>query len=402
MLREDGRFEFLTLSQMVREAREELIESSRPNAREEACYQVRREYNVVMGEARNDVQSRYLQQRISLDRKTVLDLGCGAGHWASRISELYPWMTVTGVDYGLDFLIKAKKSFHSQRGSFLAGDFINLPFRSESFDCAYADNSLEHAFNIDRTLSEIFRILRWGGVLMAAIPADARNTKKICDNHVWKTAPHEVRMRLDQSGFKNIDIEEVDTFRTLGLPPYPPSNDQMMYIKAWKRKTEISRLKRALETMDWVYHNLSPEKSQESNDPIKILLKGYAFCGGYTNVLGFILNREGYHVEYITMFAKNHAKGRSIEQYDTHEVISVEIDGRKVTMDPTANTYLPYSIDEIIKYPELAKNKEDPDSRYILREYHLYDTEYWYRRVVRYAKRSTLQQPYVYLEVGNR
>jgi hypothetical protein len=209
-------------------------------------------------------------------------------------------------------------------------------------------------------------------------------------------------MRLGQVGFKNIDIEEVDTFRTLGLPPYPPSSDQMMYIKAWKRKTEMSRQKRVLEVMDWVYQNLNPEKSHESSDPMEILSKGYAFCGGYTSVLGFILRKEGYPIEYITMFAKNHAKGRSIEKYDTHEVLSVEIDGRKVTMDPMVNTYLPCSIDEIIKHPELAKEKEDPDSRYISREYNLYDTEYWYRRVVRYAKRSKLEHPYHYLEVGNR
>jgi hypothetical protein len=173
----------------------------------------------------------------------------------------------------------------------------------------------------------------------------------------------------------------------------------MMYVKAWKRKMEMSRQDRVLEAMDWVYNNLNPEKSQETNDPIEILSKGYAFCGGYTTVLGFILKREGYQIEYITMFAKNHEKGRTIEKYDTHEVLSVEIDGRKVTIDPMVNIYLPYSIDEIIRHPELAKKKANPDSRYISRAYNLYDTEYWYRRVVRYAKRSRLEDPFDYFEV---
>jgi ubiquinone/menaquinone biosynthesis C-methylase UbiE len=401
-LREDGRFEFATLTQLAHQAREELLQSVRRSPRDEASYQVRREYPVVMGEARNDAQSYYLQDRIPVDRRDVLDLGCGAGHWSARIAKLYGWMNITGIDYGFEFVVKAKSTRSSHPLFFIVGDFMRLPIQNESFDCVYADNSLEHAYDVDETLWEISRILRWGGVLVAAIPSDARNPEKICDNHVWKTAPHEVRMRLEQVGFKNIDIEEVDTFRTLGLSPYPPSNDQMMYIKAWKREAEISRQKRALEVMDWVYRNLNPEKSHESSDPMEILSKGHAFCGGYTSVLGFILRREGYRIKYITMFAKNHAKGRSIEKYDTHEVLSVEIDGRKVTMDPMVNTCIPYSIDEIIKHPELARKKEDPDSRYISREYNLYDTEYWYRRVVRYAKRSKLEDPYYYLEVGNR
>jgi len=395
-LREDGRFEFVTLSQMAREARQELIESLRPNAREEACCQVRREYNVVMGEARNDAQSRYLQRRIPLDRKRVLDLGCGTGHWARRISELYPWMTVTGVDYGLDFLIKARESFHSQRGSFLAGDFINLPFRGESFDCVYADNSLEHAFNIDRTLSEIFRVLRWGGVLVAAIPADARNTRKICDNHVWKTAPHEVATRFEHVGFANIEIEEVDVFRKLGMPPFPPSDDRMMYAKAWKRKNEASMEDRVLEIMNWVYQNLSPEKPQESNDPVEILSRGYAFCWGYAVVLGKLLEREGFDVKRVTMLAKGHRKGRGKDKVDSHEVVTWQIDGKEKILDPMANTVIPYPLADVLSNPELAVEKKEQDSRYKERGYYFYDTSYWYSRVFRYAIRSKTNEWFVH------
>jgi ubiquinone/menaquinone biosynthesis C-methylase UbiE len=387
-LKKNGRFEYLTLSQMAKEARRELLENSRPNAREEACYQVRREYNVVMGEARNHAQSHYLQRKVPLDRKRILDLGCGTGHWAGRISKLYPWMTVAGMDYGIDFLMKAKESFHSQRGVFIAGDFMNLPFHGERFDCVYADNSLEHAFDIDRTLSEIFRVLRWGGVLVAAIPADARNTRKICDNHVWKTASHEVAMRFEHAGFSQIEIEEVDVFRKLGMAPFPPSDDRMIYARAWKRKNETLMEDRVLEIMEWVYQNLSPEKSQESNNPVEILSRGYAFCWGYAVVLGKILEQEGFDVKWVTMLAKGHQKGRGKKKVDSHEVVLLQIDGKEKILDPMTNTVIPYPLADVLSHPELAVEKKEQDSRYKERGYYLYDTSYWYSRVFRYAIRS--------------
>jgi len=38
-----------------------------------------------------------------------------------------------------------------------------LPFRSESFDCAYATESLEHAVDIEGAVAEICRVVRPGG-----------------------------------------------------------------------------------------------------------------------------------------------------------------------------------------------------------------------------------------------
>ncbi|MBI5420536.1 MAG: methyltransferase domain-containing protein, partial [Deltaproteobacteria bacterium] len=376
-LREDGRFEFVTLSAMAGEARRELAESVRESAGEEARHQVRREYKVVMGDARNDAQSHALQARIPLDRNSVLDLGCGAGHWAARISGLYPWMRVTGVDCGLDFLKSARRGHPSPRLAFLAGDFQNLPFPGGSFDCVYADNSLEHAFDVDGVLSELSRVLRKGGVLVAAVPSDARNPGKICDNHTWKTAPHELRLRLGAAGFVGIRVEEVDTYRVLGLPPYPPSNDRMMYIEAWKRDAEASKEERALEVMDWVYRKLSPDKPQESNDAVEILARGHAYCMGYAIVLGELLRREGYSIKWVTMFAEDHPRGSDPGMTDTHEVLSVDLGGREVTLDPMANTCIPHPVSEIVRNPGLAGKKERPDGRYLGRGYHLYDTKFW-------------------------
>jgi SAM-dependent methyltransferase len=393
-LKSDGRFEFLTLSEMVRTAREELQASARQSAVEEAEYQVEREYNVVLGDEHNDAQSHHLQAMIPLDRTQVLDFGCGAGHWSARIAEIYPWMRVTGFDRGADFIAKAQRQFASPRVSFLAGDFATLPFSDGAFECVYADNVLEHSFDVDKTLLEINRVLKKGGVLVAAIPSDARNPERICDNHTWKTAPHEVLMRLMRAGFVNVSIEEVDTRRRFGLPPYPPSNDQMMYLRAWKRAELASDVERLLEIMDWVYHHLNPEQNQSSNDPLEIIAGGFAWCAGYTKVFQYLLERENYRTRRVTFFMKPHPRGRGVEQIDTHSMIEVEIEGRWHLADPTCNVYFNgHSLADLVADPELAvpvMAEHEQDERFRERGYELYCTKWAFERCfkVDYENRS--------------
>ncbi len=398
-LKQQG-FEFITLSDMAHKAKAELLANQMARSKtQEAEYQVQREYNAVLGDARNEQQSYYLQQMIPWDRKNVLDLGTGAGYWASRIASLYPWMNIVGIDYGFDFIAKAQRQYSSPRTLFQVADFVDLPFADGFFDCIYADNTLEHAYDVDSTLREAYRVLQWNGVLVAAIPGDAHNSERICDNHTWKTAPHEVKLRLQRAGFVNIEITEIDTLRQLGMSPYPPAQDQMMYIRAWKRPQETLKLARAIEAMYWVYQTLSPEKSSTSGDPVEILKGGYAYCWGSVVVLGKLLQREGFDVRWVTMLARNHPKGRGEEQTDSHEVLQVTAEGKTVILDAMANTCIPYAIAELVRQPALAKAKAEPDERYLARGYKLYDTDFWYQRVYQYAARPDIRGKFNWIKV---
>lgn len=395
-LKEDGRFEFVTLTEMARIAREELSKTARKSSKEEADYQVKRECQAVLGNVRNEAQSYYLQDMIPLDRKTILDLGCGAGYWSDRISKLYPWMYVTGIDSGVDFIAKAQDKYASERVTFQVADFMNLPFPNESFDCIYADNTLEHAYDVDKTLREIYRILRQGGVLVAAIPSDARNPFRICDNHTWKTAPHEVRMRLENIRFANVEIHEVDTFRKLGMPPYPPSDDKMMYIKAWKCSRDFTKIDRALEVMSWIYHNISPEKNHESNNPKEILIQGFAWCAGLTAVLKYILEKENYKVRRVLFYMKPHPKGYGHEKIDTHSCLEIEIDNKWHLVDPMCNVYFNgYSLSDLINDPKLAEAillQYEVDDRYKQRRYDLYCSKWAYERCFKVQYEKPVQE----------
>jgi ubiquinone/menaquinone biosynthesis C-methylase UbiE len=187
-----------------------------------------------MGDERNTAPSDHLQAMIPSAATDILDLGCGAGDWSARIASQRPWTHVTGVDIGKDFISAASERHGCARVSFCVADFAALPFSDSTFDCVYADNSLEHAWDVDATLREVRRVLRPNGVLVAAIPSDARNPDAICDNHTWKTEPWDVWRRLTTAGLSEIEIDERDLYREMGQPPFPPSRDQMMFVAAWR------------------------------------------------------------------------------------------------------------------------------------------------------------------------
>lgn len=242
-LRSEG-IELRSLSELARLARIELERTSSSDRAAEATRQVRRERDAVLSSERNLEQSRELQRRIPLDRRRVLDLGCGSGDWSAAIARRLPIAEVIGVDVGAEFIAAAARAHGTSRVSFAVEDFAELSFADCAFDCVYADNSLEHAYDVALTLSEIHRVLSPGGLLVAAIPADALDPGHICDNHTWKTTSHDVRARLEHAGFAEIEIDEVDIYRTLGAAPYPPSRDTMLYVRACRPPIAVSGRRR--------------------------------------------------------------------------------------------------------------------------------------------------------------
>ena len=90
--------------------------------------------------------------------KRVLDVGCGKGRFARVILDRNPGVSVAAFDLAEAMLRSVPQGIRPCAGSMTA-----LPFRSESFDCAYATESLEHAVDIEAAVAEICRVVRPGG-----------------------------------------------------------------------------------------------------------------------------------------------------------------------------------------------------------------------------------------------
>jgi SAM-dependent methyltransferase len=104
----------------------------------------------------------------SVPRGRVLDVGSGPGRLAARIARMAPALKVTGLDISDEMIERARTvavvSFVDSRVEFRMGDVASLPFPDASFDAVVSTFSLHHWSDPAQGLSEIYRVLRSGGV----------------------------------------------------------------------------------------------------------------------------------------------------------------------------------------------------------------------------------------------
>ena len=94
-------------------------------------------------------------------RGRVLDAGCGKGRYARIVKQRNPQALVAAMDLAVSMLGYADANLART-----AGSLLDLPFATGSFDGVYATESLEHAVDIERAVSELCRVLKPGGRLV--------------------------------------------------------------------------------------------------------------------------------------------------------------------------------------------------------------------------------------------
>lgn len=111
--------------------------------------------------------------------RSVLDVGCGAGHWGHRISTLLePGASIVGVDHEEAFLDAAReraKRFPNHHFSYRQGDGMTLPFDDDSFDLVTCQTVLIHVADAKVVLGEMMRVGKPGGLVVAAEPNNVAN-----------------------------------------------------------------------------------------------------------------------------------------------------------------------------------------------------------------------------------
>jgi len=90
--------------------------------------------------------------------RRVLDVGCGKGRFARVFREQEPAAEIWGLDISEEMLHHVPEGIHTR-----AGSMTELPFEDAFFDGAYATESLEHAVEIEKAVSEICRVVKPGG-----------------------------------------------------------------------------------------------------------------------------------------------------------------------------------------------------------------------------------------------
>src|SRR5271166_2030475 len=111
----------------------------------------------------------FIEQRISGDLSSILDMGCGTGNQLIADRPALPSAQLVGLDRSLGMLRQARPK--APDIAWVQADASVLPFRTESFDFITCQFALHHIQDKLGMLRETFRVLRIGGRLILRNPS---------------------------------------------------------------------------------------------------------------------------------------------------------------------------------------------------------------------------------------
>lgn len=116
---------------------------------------------------------------------TVLDVGCGVGHWSRCLAPLLPpSCQITGIDRESRWIEEARKR-SAETGSvsisFCQGEAEHLPFPDGTFDMVTCQTLLIHIKDPVAAIREMIRVLTPGGMLVIVEPNNIASNASIID-----------------------------------------------------------------------------------------------------------------------------------------------------------------------------------------------------------------------------
>jgi ubiquinone/menaquinone biosynthesis C-methylase UbiE len=96
----------------------------------------------------------------------ILDAGCGTGVFTAGI--LSSSSQVVGLDLSFPMLRLAERKFKEYPFHAILGDMVSLPFKDCSFDKVVSITALEFIPDAKRTVDELFRVAKSGGIIVVA------------------------------------------------------------------------------------------------------------------------------------------------------------------------------------------------------------------------------------------
>jgi len=158
----------------------------------------------------------------------LLDLGCGNKPYES----LYNSRTISQT--GCDVIQSDKNRVD------VICPVTDLKFQDEQFDTILCTQVLEHVFEHDKMMSEIYRVLKPGGQIILTVPFVWELHEEPYD--FFRYTKHALKELFEQSGF------EIDYIKPNGgkwAAIYQLRNN-MMYLSFRRRKTWWNKLKKIL------------------------------------------------------------------------------------------------------------------------------------------------------------
>ena len=123
-------------------------------------------YDTAMSNGRKTYENLIGRMKKVLTRNmTVLELACGTGLLSVRLAGSVKMLEAT--DFSEEMIRQAKTKMHSSRLHFSVQDATRLPYALETFDAVVISNALHIMPDPEKALSEIRRVLKPDGILIA-------------------------------------------------------------------------------------------------------------------------------------------------------------------------------------------------------------------------------------------
>jgi SAM-dependent methyltransferase len=106
----------------------------------------------------------FLEQRVSSETLSILDIGCGTGNQLVANRTLVPHAHLVGLDRSLGMLRQAQ--YKAPDIAWVQADGAVLPFQAQSFDFVTCQYVLHHMQDKAGMLRAVSRVLRLGGRLV--------------------------------------------------------------------------------------------------------------------------------------------------------------------------------------------------------------------------------------------
>ena len=140
--------------------------------------------NMIIGE--RIVEIPFLYKNIDFENtKKILDLGCVGSKTSLQLASI--GLSVIAVDY-------RSYPFKHKNLEFIQGNFFDLEFPLESFDCAYSISTIEHiglpAYNIKpfedgdkKAIEKLYQLLKTRGKLILTVPFGKNKVSQFARNY---------------------------------------------------------------------------------------------------------------------------------------------------------------------------------------------------------------------------
>lgn len=115
---------------------------------------------------------------VDLNNKQVLEVGSGRGGGASWVAKSKSPSSLIGVDFSKEAVTLCNDWYEQENLNFIIGNAQDLPFDADSFDIVYNVESSHCYGDINKFVSEVFRVLRKDGYFCWTDFRDEETMKK--------------------------------------------------------------------------------------------------------------------------------------------------------------------------------------------------------------------------------